>query len=83
MWPYRVKFIRRRLEQIIEPLRIRKANLVHRRNRDCILIVFLNGKKIPIEISRDKIELAIFLDGMGNLVYRIAPSLYPASINIR
>ena len=69
--PYRIQLVRRRLEQVVEPLRIRKAYLVHRRNSDRILVVFLDGEKILVTvIARHKIELTIFLDRVRDLVNR-------------
>ena len=69
--PYRIQLVRSRLKQIVEPLRIRKAYLVHRRNSDRILVVFLDGEKILVTvIARHKIELTIFLDRVRDLVNR-------------
>ena len=65
--PCRLEHVRGRLEQVVEPLRIRKPNLVHHRNHDGVLIVFLNIGQVAEILAGVKIKTAVFLDRMRDI----------------
>ena len=63
--PYRYKQIVRRLEQVVKPLRVRKPDLVHRRDRDSVLVVLLEREQVVVAvIPRFKIESPVLSDGV-------------------
>ena len=65
--PCRLEHVVRSLEQVIEPLRVRKPNLVHHRNHDGVLIILLDVGQIPEILTGIEIETTIFLDGVRNI----------------
>ena len=63
--PYGDEQVVRRLEQVVEPLRIRKPYLVHRRDRDRVLVVLLEREQVVVAvIPRFKIESPVLPDGV-------------------
>ena len=63
--PQRLQQVVRRLEQVVESLRIREPDLVHRRDRDRVLVVLLQKEQVAVAvIPGDKIENPVLLNGM-------------------
>ena len=65
--PLRLKHVVRSLEQIIEPLCIRKPYLIHHRNHHGILVIFLDTSQVVKIFASLEIKTTVFLDGVSDI----------------